>query len=84
MEGERKSLVFRSEVSVAPSVSIMESKRQISDIEMAIDSYGEGRNGTLLGMRNRQISSGAIVDWKQFEDNEQVKSQLLVKDGEND
>lgn len=62
----------------------MESKRQISDIEMAIDSYGEGKNGTLLGMRNRQISSGVIIDWKQFEESEQVKSQLVIKDGEND
>ena len=35
-------------------------------------------------MRNRQISSGVIIDWKQFQDCEQVKSQLLLKDGEND
>lgn len=62
----------------APSVSILESKKQISDIEMAIDSYGEGNT---VGMRNRQISSGVIVDWKQFEERGQVKSQLLLKDG---
>ena len=35
-------------------------------------------------MRNRQISTGVIIDWKQFEDCEQVKNQLLLKDGEND
>ena len=62
----------------APSVSILESKKEISDIEMAIDSYGEGNT---VGVRNRQISSGVIIDWKQFEDRGEVKSQLLLKDG---
>ena len=33
---------------------------------MAIDSYGEGQANTLLGVRNRQINSGVIIDWKQF------------------
>jgi len=48
---------------------------------MAIDSYGEGKASSMLGMRNRQISSGVIIDWKQFQESEQVKSQLLIKDG---
>ena len=51
---------------------------------MAIDSYGEGKISAMLGTRNRQISSGVIIDWKQFEESEQVKSQLVMKDGEND
>jgi hypothetical protein len=51
---------------------------------MAIDDYGQEQTGTMLGMRNRQISSGVILDWKQFEESEQVKSQLVMKDGEND
>lgn len=50
---------------------------------MALDAYGEGKGNT-VGFRNRQISSGVIIDWKQFEAREDVKSQLLVKDAEND
>ena len=50
---------------------------------MAIDNYDQ-QNHAVLGVRNRQISSGVIIDWKQFEENQEVRSQLLVKDGEND
>ena len=49
---------------------------------MAIDGYGENK-GSVIRLRNRQISSGVIVDWKQFQESEEVKSQLLVKDAEN-
>ena len=49
---------------------------------MAIDGYGENK-GSAIRLRNRQISSGVIVDWKQFQESEEVKSQLLVKDAEN-
>ena len=72
----RNNLMLKTE---APSVSILESKKQISDIEMAIDAYTQSK-GTTIGTRNRQISSGVIIDWKQFEECEEVKSQLLVKD----
>ena len=80
MEAEgRNNLLLKTE---APSVSILESKKQISDIEMAIDAYTQSK-GTTIGTRNRQISSGVIIDWKQFEECEEVKSQLLVKDAED-
>lgn len=75
---------LKTEVSMAPSVSIMESKKQIEDIEMAIDVCRDSHRPTIDGVRNRQISSGVIIDWKEFEESDKVKSQLLLKDGEND
>lgn len=80
-KGEKR---LKTEVSMAPSVSIMESKKEIDDIEMAIDACRGLNNPTIGGSRNRQITSGVIVDWKQFEESDKVKSQLLLKDGESD
>lgn len=63
---EQRNNRLRTEVSMAPSVSIMQSKKQIEDIEMAIDACRDNPTGPIEGVRNRQISSGVIVDWKQF------------------
>lgn len=51
---------------------------------MAIDVCRDNPTGPIEGVRNRQISSGVIIDWKQYEESERVKSQLLVRDGEKD
>jgi hypothetical protein len=59
---------LKTEVSMAPSVSIMQSKKQIEDIEMAIDVCRDSHRPTIDGVRNRQISSGVIIDWKEFEE----------------
>lgn len=63
---ELRNLRLRTEVSMAPSVSILASKKEIDDLEMAIDYCRDSNNATIEGVRNRQISSGVIIDWKQF------------------
>lgn len=56
---------LKTEVSMAPTVSILQSKKQIEDLELNLDAY---RNNNLVieGTRNRQISSAVIIDWKQY------------------
>ena len=43
----------------------MASKKEIVDIENAIETYGEKSiNSEASGVRNRQITTGMIIDWK--------------------
>ena len=66
-----------------PTVSILQSRREIEDLEVTASETGSEKQPT-ASLTNRQITSGMIIDWKEFEGNPRVKSQLLLKDGDSD
>jgi hypothetical protein len=74
-------LNFHSRSGLA-SVSILQSKREIEDLlKLDIDVEDSNNNFALI---NRQITSGIIIDWKQFNRSNHSQGHLYVTDGEKD
>jgi hypothetical protein len=64
MTNEEKTLKFNTEVGVSPTVSLLQSKQEIDEIEMAMEDLKQHKNHTISGANKKQISKGVTIDWK--------------------
>lgn len=72
------TLPLKNDVQTA-SVSILQSRREIDELESIANEVQSKRPSLACSFINRQITSGVIIDWKKFIDSEQIQAQLVLK-----